>query len=282
MNYEAWRITYQSSEQAARAAFDMAVEARAELDALKGQDQVVVKIGNCGAAFDGPCVKRAYTYEHQPGNVVALKLGRAAAQASFERGGDFIDFGLSLLRALAEEGFGVFDAGAEFSASVPPVPSVPDGWQMVPKRITPHMGHAVEACLDDDGSIQAMWDAAIAAAPQPERSADESVRQSWARFCHELHRSPDAPYPGMSEAFERHFSQSFIDRDWRRESQVWAAAWKSATSAERDRICAAIKAEDDYCCDAAGYMLDSDDCIAVARGEWRRPEFSAAPKQEGE
>ena len=57
---------------------------------------------------------------------------------------------------------------------------------------------------------------------------DESVRKSWVRFSNELHRSPDAPYPGMSEAFEQHFSQSFTDRDWRVESGVWAAAWKAA------------------------------------------------------
>ena len=41
--------------------------------------------------------------------------------------------------------------------------------------------------------------------------------------------------------------------------------------AERERICAAIKAEDDYMVDR-DYMLDSDDCIAVARGQWKRPE----------
>ena len=57
---------------------------------------------------------------------------------------------------------------------------------------------------------------------------DESVRKAWARFSNELHRSPDAPYPGMSEAFERHFSQSFTAREWRAESGVWAAAWKAA------------------------------------------------------
>jgi hypothetical protein len=57
---------------------------------------------------------------------------------------------------------------------------------------------------------------------------DESVRKAWGRFCNELHRSPDAPYPGMSEAFEAHFSQSFTDRDWRMESGVWAAAWKAS------------------------------------------------------
>lgn len=57
---------------------------------------------------------------------------------------------------------------------------------------------------------------------------DESVCKSWARFSHELHRSPDAPYPGMSEAFEQHFSQSFTDREWRAEASTWAAAWKAA------------------------------------------------------
>lgn len=57
---------------------------------------------------------------------------------------------------------------------------------------------------------------------------DASVRKAWSRFSNELHRSPDAPYPGMSEAFEQHFSQSFTDRDWRVESGVWAAAWKAA------------------------------------------------------
>ena len=61
-----------------------------------------------------------------------------------------------------------------------------------------------------------------------DREQFESVRKAWARFKNELHRSPDAPYPGMSEAFEQHFSQSFTDRDWRAESATWAAAWKAA------------------------------------------------------
>lgn len=57
---------------------------------------------------------------------------------------------------------------------------------------------------------------------------DEPIRKAWARFSNALHRSPDAPYPGMSEAFEKHFSQSFTDREWRAESATWAAAWKAA------------------------------------------------------
>ena len=57
---------------------------------------------------------------------------------------------------------------------------------------------------------------------------DEPIRKAWARFSNELHRSPDAPYPGMSEAFEQHFSQSWTDKDWRNETRTWAAAWKAA------------------------------------------------------
>lgn len=50
-------------------------------------------------------------------------------------------------------------------------------------------------------------------------------------------------------------------------------AWQAATSAERERICTAIKAEDDHCADG-DYMLDSDDCIAVAQGRWQRPDWN--------
>ncbi len=46
--------------------------------------------------------------------------------------------------------------------------------------------------------------------------------------------------------------------------------------AEVERICAAIKTEDDYCVDQGDYMLDSDDCIKVARGTWLRPTFDRA------
>ena len=67
------------------------------------------------------------------------------------------------------------------------------------------------------------------AGAQPAQSReDEAVRKAWARLCNTLHSSPDAPYPGMSEAFEQHFSQSFTDREWRAESATWAAAWKAA------------------------------------------------------
>lgn len=44
----------------------------------------------------------------------------------------------------------------------------------------------------------------------------------------------DAPYPGMAAAFERHFGQSWTDRDWRGEASTWAAAWKAASDADRE------------------------------------------------
>ena len=47
-------------------------------------------------------------------------------------------------------------------------------------------------------------------------------------------------------------------------------------AAERERICKAIKDEDDYCVTEGDYMLDSDDCIAVAKGDWVRPEFAVS------
>jgi len=54
-----------------------------------------------------------------------------------------------------------------------------------------------------------------------------------------------------------------------------------AVLAERERICAAIQAEDDYCVTQGDYMLDSNDCIKVARGEWVRPVFDAARAAQG-
>lgn len=63
---------------------------------------------------------------------------------------------------------------------------------------------------------------------EPVARMDESVRKAWARFSNAIVSGDDAPYPGMSEAFERHFSQSFTDREWRTESATWAAAWKAA------------------------------------------------------
>ncbi len=64
-------------------------------------------------------------------------------------------------------------------------------------------------------------------------------------------------------------------------AQAADSVMEDAARLERERICAAIKAEDDYCVDHGDYMLDSDDCIKIVRGEWVRPDFfvTAARKQ---
>jgi hypothetical protein len=52
-------------------------------------------------------------------------------------------------------------------------------------------------------------------------------------------------------------------------------AFAAGAAAERERICKAIKEEDDYCVTEGDYMLDSNDCIAVAKSKWVRPDYSA-------
>lgn len=66
-----------------------------------------IKLGIYGRAFDTPETKRAYTYAEQPDNHGACKLGLAALAT--EPGGDLIDHGLSLLKALETNGYGVFE-----------------------------------------------------------------------------------------------------------------------------------------------------------------------------
>ena len=60
---------------------------------------------------------------------------------------------------------------------------------------------------------------------------DVAVDDAWAQFCGLVGDVPNAPYPGMIPAFERYYSQSFADKDWRNEASVWAASWKAAKAA---------------------------------------------------
>ena len=66
-------------------------------------------------------------------------------------------------------------------------------------------------------------------------------------------------------------------------AQAADSVLEDAARSERERICAAIKVEDDYCVEQGDYMLDSDDCIKIARGDWVRPDFSvdAARRKQG-
>lgn len=68
----------------------------------------VIQLGGYGTAFDPPGTCRAYTYEHQPGNAIAYRLGEVAGAASRYSCGDGIDVGLNLLKELQAAGFGVF------------------------------------------------------------------------------------------------------------------------------------------------------------------------------
>lgn len=74
-----------------------------------GMSLEIRTLGNYGAAFDLPGNRRAYTYDHQPGNVEASRLGSACLQAASASAGDTIDRGLGLLKELQAQGFGVFD-----------------------------------------------------------------------------------------------------------------------------------------------------------------------------
>lgn len=69
------------------------------------------KVGMYGCAYDPPGPCRAYTYEHQPSNLPAYSLGQAHAAAAAMSAGDNIDRGLGLLKALEDQGFGVFEIG---------------------------------------------------------------------------------------------------------------------------------------------------------------------------
>lgn len=71
------------------------------------------KVGMYGSAYDPPGPCRAYTYEHQPSNLPAYSLGQAHAAAAAMSAGDNIDRGLGLLKALEEQGFGVFEIERE-------------------------------------------------------------------------------------------------------------------------------------------------------------------------
>ena len=74
----------------------------------------ICKLGMMGRAYDTPGEShRAYTYDAQPDNVGAWRLGDACRIANEEKAcGDFIDRGLILLRELQAKGFGVFDIAA--------------------------------------------------------------------------------------------------------------------------------------------------------------------------
>ncbi|MEQ6329206.1 hypothetical protein VLF92_12885 [Pseudomonas chengduensis] len=69
----------------------------------------IYKLGIYGKAYDVPGTRRAYTYQHQPDNQGAWRIGEAMSIASKAGGGDYIDTGLGLLKQLELKGYGVYE-----------------------------------------------------------------------------------------------------------------------------------------------------------------------------
>jgi hypothetical protein len=106
-------------------------------------EPVACLVGMKGSAFDLPETKRAYTYEHQPGNIIAYKLGSASVAATKRSAGDNIDHGLNLLHELHSQGFGVFALGSEYLA--------PDTHPAPAKPLSDAMIEALLHHVDDGG-----------------------------------------------------------------------------------------------------------------------------------
>lgn len=70
--------------------------------------EATLKLGVWGKAYDGPEQQRGYTYEQQPDNLDAWKIGLAFHAASKTFHADPTDQGLLLLKELQKQGYGVF------------------------------------------------------------------------------------------------------------------------------------------------------------------------------
>ena len=117
MTYEAWRISYQSSEQAARAAYAECVRLRARLEAAeKERDDLLAKIE----------VMKGYPPYVAIGKILTEVMDIAAANGADSRSmpDEYVEVAAWLC--------GV--AGAQ------PAPSVPEGWKLVPTAESRHPG----------------------------------------------------------------------------------------------------------------------------------------------
>ena len=123
----------------------------------------------------------------------------------------------------------------------------------------------VDECGTSFGAVYLDGDAKFIAAANPAAVSELLDRLEAAKS--------DAPYPGMSEAFEQHFSQSFTDREWRAESATWAAAWKAAKRHEAQAQPAPsapegwLRAIDEALIVAHIGMANADDTYAQAKSK---------------
>lgn len=116
--------------------------------------------------------------------------------------------------------------------------------QPVNERLVEALLYWRDECRGAEPSLSVfarMADEALAAAEaqQAEPVNECVIDRTWVRFCGAFGDGPDAPYPGMIEAFEAHYGQSFRDKDWRTEAACWAAAWHKAVLVAAGRACAA-------------------------------------------
>lgn len=124
-------VSHAEFEALAKVCADLYAEIAAMLAAPsppagEGKAWSVLQIGNRGAGYDSPGAKRAFTYDEQPGNIDASKLGGALSIAASTRAGDSIDKGLNLLHALQACGYGVFqigEAAPQLAAAAPREPA---------------------------------------------------------------------------------------------------------------------------------------------------------------
>ena len=92
-----------------REAKNSCTRALAALDAAVKVPEAFYRIGIINKAFDLPEDRRAYTYQAQPNNIGAARLGCAAYSCREQFKPDSTDQGLTLLQCLQSAGFGVFE-----------------------------------------------------------------------------------------------------------------------------------------------------------------------------
>ena len=140
MTYEAWRISYQSSEQAARAAYEECAQLRARIDEMEKQGPVAwMDDGTCRAGSEATAnrVVTNETKRDMPASVAAS-----------------------------------FSAPLYLAPGAQPAPSVPEGWKLVPTAESRHPGiyKMLGALHTDDNTPGASeWEsyaAFLAAAPE--------------------------------------------------------------------------------------------------------------------
>lgn len=64
----------------------------------------------------------------------------------------------------------------------------------------------------------------------------DAVDSAWNKFNKAISDGPTSPFPEMAARFESYYSQSWTDKDWRKETSIWAAAWKEAIAYQKNLI----------------------------------------------